>query len=267
MITSEFPKNTNPSALRAGLVYQGDAEITGSELGLEETTLNFLCLHENYRKFRPKRGTPCDQFMAGDDDTKVALRILNYLAAQSRTFTENAQGPGIGLLAILCRGALFDNPDADDPITTVFDTIGTTLDNVSFSTYKKNADSGFYDTRYDVELDYDSIDLNFQYVAKNKSALPRFVKEGDYLIDEDHPLNSAPKVERTSAIIRLADLGTIGTPADIIPAEYLPWIKYQIVQSQFSQVPAGACWNVTETGTVKIIPIVPGPITAPPTSA
>jgi hypothetical protein len=102
-------KNVGRSALaNAGLVIQSKPVIDKTEYGMRQTTLKFNLRNENYKTIDPKRGTPCPDFTAGDERTAATLAYLDFLGAQTSRFTPGGVAPGIGILEVLCQGAIFN---------------------------------------------------------------------------------------------------------------------------------------------------------------
>ena len=98
-----------------GLILQSRTiEISKSESGLLQTTLVFHLRDDQYAVCDPPRRTICPNFNPGSNRTAEALRALPYLAAQTSNFKRSAIAPpgrngepGIGLLEVLCQGAIF----------------------------------------------------------------------------------------------------------------------------------------------------------------
>lgn len=134
------------SALNTGLVLKSQAEIDGNEFGLEEAHLKFVCLNSNYPAFVPARATAVQNFPIGDALTRDLLIRLSYLgmAAQTHRFTRGRGGSaGVGVLEVVCQGAIFNsfglddngNPNPSDPITIPFTPHSTTQDNSTVLLY------------------------------------------------------------------------------------------------------------------------------------
>jgi hypothetical protein len=118
-----------------GLVLQFRPEIDEAETGQLQSTLRFLLANDKYPRLNPARKTLCSDFPAGDDKTSAVMASLDYLGKHSSRFTRSGHAPGIGILEILCQGAVFTDPDDEDAITTPFDPSSTTKDSTSFIVY------------------------------------------------------------------------------------------------------------------------------------
>lgn len=110
-----YPRRTNPQAFDAGLILQSKPRIECNEFGMQQATLQFLCDNKHWPRLAPRRGTPVDQFQCGDDSIRI-LKAYNFLGAQTSGFTRNGNTPGIGLLEVMCQGAIFDVLDGVYPV-------------------------------------------------------------------------------------------------------------------------------------------------------
>lgn len=177
----DFPRHTNLAALSAGLVLQTQTEIDTNEYGLAQATLKFLCLNQNRKRCTPVRGTGCDQFRAGDDVTKRALKDMAELGAQTSRFIRHGKSPGKGILEVLCQGAIFDSAYENGEITKpdiVFDYTPRTLQVVIYGAAGGLAgliaDSGAYYPIAEATLEYFAIDISYEYVTQSEPFGPRF---------------------------------------------------------------------------------------------
>jgi hypothetical protein len=123
---------------------------------------------------------------------------------------------------------------------------------------------------YRVTIDYRAIELNFDYIAGVKQPDPRFVRD-EYQLDANRRIIINPAtgevfglkldevtaiklnvtVDATSGNITVTD----GPQVALAEGIWRPWVKYIGTAAQFQQVPAGQYWHVTETATVKMVPI------------
>lgn len=285
---SDFPFQTNPSSLLAGLVLQEKSRIECNEFGLEQGTLKFFCLNDRFKNFRPARGMKVSEFTAGDDDTKRILLALDYVGAQTRGFTPDGEAPDIGLLEVMVQGAIFDADSSkvsgvitpaggDDPITLpLFESDGT-QDTINFKIYETfGAGSGPGPTRtfeslptYDVTVDYHTIDLSFEYMAKVRASRPRFLKasydlaaDGKSLIinSDASPLLLELLIDRAVGQQLFPTLGDAGNvdaslanpETAIADATWRPGVEYRGTGAVFKQTPAGQYFHVLETTSIKI---------------
>jgi hypothetical protein len=120
--------------------------------------------------------------------------------------------------------------------------------------------------QYKVTIDYQAIELNFEYVAEDFASEPRFLRD-EYLRDGDGKIvidpvtgkTMAMKIDSVSAISQVLDANgqILDGPATIIAeATWRAAVKYIGTAAQFEQTPAGAYWHVKETATIKLAPIV-----------
>jgi hypothetical protein len=114
--TSDFPKHTAQSVFNAGLVLQSKPKIEENEYGMLQGTLQFLCANKHWPRIKPKRGTPLDQFRCGDRESAAVLKAYNFLGAQTNGFVRSGSSPGIGILEVVCQGAVFDVLDGVYPV-------------------------------------------------------------------------------------------------------------------------------------------------------
>lgn len=82
-------------------------DIDTNEFGLKQATLRFASF-EPY-VYKPKRGTPCSEFISGNAMTTAVLQALPFLAAQSSRVMFNGAGEGVHMIEVLCQGAIFDD--------------------------------------------------------------------------------------------------------------------------------------------------------------
>jgi hypothetical protein len=274
----EFPKHTNPAALRAGLVLQAKPEIDCNEYGMEQGTLKFLTFNENLKRLAPKRGTPCSQFKAGDDLTARILRQLDYIGAQTNGKIFGG-GSGIGMLEVLCQGAIFAGHSGDiagvitpasedDPITAPNNPISSTADTVTVQVFSFQ-DAGTL--KISDVINYHAIDLHFEYMARDKARRPRFLKSeyeldaetGLLIIDDDGASDSMLELLIDSIGVQEESSGAVtlvNPTAEVLdrienPRNY--WqqaIVFAGTGARFEQTPAGSFWHVLETATIKIVP-------------
>lgn len=253
-VVTDFPKDTNPQAFEAGLILQSKTEIETNTAGLEQATLSFICLNRYRRRFTPGRGTPVGEFPAGDRRTRDILRALDELGAQSCGFTRNGHSPGKGLLKVLCQGAIFaDDEEITSPYQS-FDYTPQTLSPVRLydgdNTLLSNA-----------ILDYDSIDLTWEYVARNKPTGPRFLID-PYEVDAENAAPPITHVEGSTAsednpvplMFRILAADETGVAPNI---DYRPWLRIRMKAGRLSVRQAGQFWSVTETNQVIYEAVVP----------
>lgn len=297
-VVSDFPIFTNRQAFDAGLILQEAPEISTNEFGLREVALELLCATELGKKFTPERGTPCSDFVAGDDDTLRLLRIAYAgMAAQTSRFRPDANCPGVSILEVTCQGAKFPDLKPGDALRTapgqfIFTPISSSIHgsgvsttipgaiavppsfvstpwtpssrtkaSVSFLTY--NADNpNILVPRYQVSLDYYSIDLHYEYMCRIEPSDPIFL-QSDYPIDKDGYITVDPfGRKKRITISQITAIPVIGTVTDglapagynvaIKPSDYLPWITFTASNARFDITPAGQFFHVIETNTLSI---------------
>ena len=120
-----------------------------------------------------------------------------------------------------------------------------------------------------VTLEYEAIDLHFEYMSRTRVARPRFLRN-EYTIDGDGQIVIDPAtgdkilLPIDSAIAQEAIVNTetgevtFNQVAEAISESvWRDAVRYKGTQSRFEQTPAGPFWHVLETATVKIDPIIP----------
>lgn len=129
--------------------------------------------------------------------------------------------------------------------------------------------AGTVSALYQVTIDYDAIDLHFEYMAKTEVQQPRFI-QNEYVLDSDGLLIVDPATGKK----RLLSIDNVyAQPAIIDPTTgsvsfsgagkfidesiWRPGVKYVGTSSRFEQTPAGQFFHVLETTTIKIAPILP----------
>lgn len=276
-----FPKHISPGWLERGLVLQENSEVDCNESGLEQGTLSFLCLHKHYKRFKPKRGTPLVDLPWADDDTRAALRQMDFLGAQTTRLNRDAGGPGVGILEVLCQGAIFAGnskdikgvitpASTDDPITLPFTPSSSTIDTITPIITQEDAitvgDISTPSWNITATINYHSIDLHFEYMARDYAQRPRFLrssydvdpKTGFLIIDDDGTLQ---ELLIDSVAIKQNGSITLVNPTvavvDIVGHPEKHWRDNLVnagTGSRFEQTPAGPFWHVLETTTIKLVP-------------
>lgn len=292
----DFPKQTNPQAFDAGLILQSKPEIDVNPAGLEQGTLRFLCRNRLARTLKPARGTPCPQFIAGDDLTgRILKKEFDYLGAQTLRFIRNGSSPGIGILEIMCQGAIFP---PNQSITSPFRSLGYTPRTLDLTIYAHVA--GYFVNGYGpvakATLEYQAIDVTHEYVAKEEPKAPLFQISGEWALPNADPFFPGQELDHVgdepdflqapvanvsgtswSIFWEFLQANGGGTAAgNIIPRElpfkvltndetvadarldYRPWLRFKMEPSRLDSVPAGQYFHVTETGTIAIAQALPG---------
>src|SRR6266542_104855 len=90
-----------------GLVLQTRPEIDTNEAGLKQGTFRFLLANTLWPNFEPRRAVPCQNFGSGNASTLSFLTGISVMGAQTKRWTHNGHAPGVGILEVLCQGAVF----------------------------------------------------------------------------------------------------------------------------------------------------------------
>lgn len=194
-----------------------------------------------------------------------------YVTLQS--FPPGLQGDPPVERYVFETAAVATEPSPDDPytdgapfgpITTPFRPVDSTLQNVVIPlldfTQGNIPDSNL---RLNVLIDYHAVDLKYEYVARDFSHRPRFLKSSysydpGFLFDADDR-----KLKLLIDNVRIDSTGSVtleNPPAELVDVIRNPqnhWEdKLSLIGtgSQFSQVPAGQFWHVTETTQVQLVP-------------
>jgi hypothetical protein len=274
----ETPVNIRPRLLEGGLVLvPKNPEIECNEAGLEQGTLQFYCLNTKYPDLAPVRGTPCPDFSTIDTRTSAVLAELDYLGAQTRRFKRSGKATGLGILEILCQGARFgdESPDespGDGVITEPFITSEFTPRTLqAVYLFHLDEENDWYTIISFCTLEYESVDVTWEYVASEKPTQPRFLVNGEYDPGPDDP---APIITNASGLVwgmflestqnfgaplpfRVLDEDETGVEENL---DYRPWIKLKMEANRLTVRPAGQYYHVIETNTVTITRNVPDPI-------
>jgi hypothetical protein len=132
-----MPQHTSAGsrAYDTGLVLQARPEIDTNEFGLKQGTLRFLLGNSRWPTLEPVRGTPTDQFTTGNSITADYLYSIRFMAAQTCRWTPGGHCPGVGILEVVVQGAKFDPAYEGGYVTRYFNTISTTLEDLTFTIY------------------------------------------------------------------------------------------------------------------------------------
>jgi hypothetical protein len=127
-------------AYDTGLVLQARPEIDTNEFGLKQGTLRFLLANSRWPELEPVRGAKCSTFVIGNSLTESYLSGISFMAAQTKRWTHGGHCPGVGTLEVMCQGAAFHDGYESGEVTPYFNTISTTLEDLTFNIYDMPSD-------------------------------------------------------------------------------------------------------------------------------
>lgn len=103
-----------------GLMLKSKAEIDSNEFGLLQSNFKFTLKNENWPTLDPSQGTPLSQLTPGDALTQSVFTAYGtYLGKQTSRFTRHGEAPGIGLLEMVCQGAVFPSNQPTASIVSI----------------------------------------------------------------------------------------------------------------------------------------------------
>jgi hypothetical protein len=141
--------------------------------------------------------------------------------------------------------------DPDTPVT-----LGTTDINYT----QLVATAGAYVPTFEVQISYYAIDLHFQYVAKNRQQRPRYL-QAEYELGDGNLVTVAEGIELELFVEKVQGrsllAGSTGTWGRIDDDVWRNGVNLIGSASRFEQPQKGQVFDVLETTTIKIDPILP----------